>query len=600
MTTGRTAVSAIFLFLAVRGASGNAVTVLKYRAERNPEVPCALTLIPPLFQRADNDSAAYAPRLFVLGKADWLDEFLRRFPSVAAIYVFTMTEENILKDFFGTEMMPSASVVLRLADATHVEVTVPVRVRLIHWTSFDSNAEADDVMSVLSVVITCKTFFRVMVTARPRGTTHVFSVPNSCDLTKPPFSRVEGELLGIWSRDAGWSAPLVPLFPPFCATWRPRPAGEPLLAEMFHLGINNDTAPVENYAHSEAYKILRLLKDSYGLVFQVQVNLTTDIAMPFRASESCHLDALAFPDIPLPLGVAFHTELSVFPWKFDKALCVVPVGAGKPRSVLYPITAEYTPAVWAALAAVVLAVVAFLYLLGRDESVKELVLQTLSPLLGQPLDDRRTGPQIAVLGGWLLTCVVVVGGYQGQLLGFITVPPQNGEINSWQDWLDSDLILLVEDRFQVSEAIALGYYGLTEDRIVRNTAANRIHRTINHRNVSYFTSEYAYEVIRNEWEAVSERDKEAIRQIHTFELPQSVLQSIFVTTKGSPFEVPLRKILGRIHAAGGLRKHWNYNEHPPEDTIDKPISLINLRPVIVAYIAGNIFAVFTFLLEFLQ
>ncbi|KAE8737355.1 Ionotropic receptor 265, partial [Frankliniella occidentalis] len=116
--------------------------VIMSRDVRYPEIPCALALIPPLFQRADNDSATHPPRLFVFGKSDWLDAFLSGFPSVATISVFTSERENILKfmDFFLSEMMPSASIALSFTHDPFTNwacIAVPGRVRFITWLSYD-------------------------------------------------------------------------------------------------------------------------------------------------------------------------------------------------------------------------------------------------------------------------------------------------------------------------------------------------------------------------------------------------------------------------------------------------------------------------------
>ncbi|KAE8752456.1 Ionotropic receptor 251 [Frankliniella occidentalis] len=596
MSTGSAALAVVLLCLAAGEASADVVTVLTSRVVRHPEVPCALDLIPPLFQRADNDSPAFPPRLFVFGRTDWLDEFLGRFPSVASIYVFIPTKEIVEKfiPFFLAAMMPSASIVLRIGGPGH-KISFPIRTRFIIWISLDSNITDNDMVN-LRIPNLGYRFYRLMLTAQPRGTTHVFSFPMPFDMARTP-SLATGELLGVWSPAAGWSAPHVPIFPPLCASWQPPPNGQPLLAEVFEYYFDG-MATLDNYTRTEASEVLRLLRDSYGLVFQTKVGITTELYRPFSAADTCRLDVLAFPQWAPDVDHASHDYLSTFPWEFDYGICVVPVNAGKPRPFLYPLTVEYTPAVWAALGAVVMAVVACLYLMRRDESVQELVFQTLLPLLGQPLDDRRAGPQIAVLGGWLLTCVVVVGAYQGQLLGFITVPPQNKEINSWQDWLESDLVLWVPNNFNVSEAIQSGFYGLTEDRIVRQTFKSDIETIVTRRKASFFIAKHNYDIlIRNE--AISgKKVQEVLTKIHSFVVPTIRRpHSRFVTSKGSPFEVPLRKIFGRIRAAGGFRYDRNHNKTLPQATEEKPISLLNAMPIFAAYIAGIIFAVLTFLLE---
>ncbi|KAE8737211.1 Ionotropic receptor 265, partial [Frankliniella occidentalis] len=283
-----------------------------------------------------------------------------------------------------------------------------------------SDGEADALVSNATAPHLPFRFFLLMATARPRGTTHVFSVPMPYNL----FNHVapaRGELLGVWSlSSAGWSAPQqAPLFPPLCASWRPPPDGQPLLAEIFEMSIygfgDGFTIPVElydRYVGTEEYEVLRLLRDSYGLVFQTTATVYAEALRPIGAADACRLDVVALPkEFDDGLYVSMHSELSFFPWALDHYVLIVPAGAGKQRPVWYPLTAEYTPTVWAALAAVVLTMAACLYLARRDQSVQQVGLQTLSPLLGQPLQGGRPGSQTAVLGGWLLMCVVVAGGY---------------------------------------------------------------------------------------------------------------------------------------------------------------------------------------------
>ncbi|KAE8745686.1 Ionotropic receptor 253 [Frankliniella occidentalis] len=611
MSTGNTLLAALFCCLTAGEASRNAIPIPTSGVARRPEVPCALNLIPPLFRREKNDSAAYPPRLIVFGISDWLDEFLQRFPSVATVFVFDPTPEHISKFeyLFLAEMMPSASIVLILYNDLDEEssllsrrITIPVRVRLITWVSFDSNDDADVEMSYVTTRDTCHRFYRHMITARPRGTTHVFSLPMTCDMaSESPDDDVEGELLGVWSPGAGWSAPRVPIFPPLCASWRGPLKGEPLRAEMFDI-TSGGLDSVDTYLSSDEYQVLKLVRESFGLKFRTRVKSTTKVTKPYWAADSCRLGVAAFPVDTIEVDIMYHTELSFFIWEIDKSIGVVHAGAGKPRHVMYPLTAEYTPVVWAALATVVLVVVACLYLMRRDKSVQELVLQTVSPLLGQPLDEGRGGPQIAILGGWLLTCVVVVGAYQGQLLGFITVPFQNREINSWEEWLESDLKLVVDNQTSLSSITNRGLYGVTEGRLFRiHQFAEEFEKPLGKTQTVVMRKRLFKDTV---WDGTMHKKEvyfERLRELHTFDVPMTPsFPSRFFTTKGSPFEVPLRKMLGRIHAAGGFRSKLKYKEDPPQVTEDNPITLSNVMPVFAVYIAGNVLAGFTFFLECLQ
>ncbi|KAE8748196.1 Ionotropic receptor 263 [Frankliniella occidentalis] len=189
---------------------------------------------------------------------------------------------------------------------------------------------------------------------------------------------------------------------------------------------------------------------------------------------------------------------------------------------------------------------------------------------------------------------------KGQLLGFITVPPENREINSWQDWLESDLVLLADDTLSVRSAIDLGLHGLTEERIDRTRPYNTLRVIATWRNASMLVTKHHYEMsIREKW--IQPEIKDLLSRLHILKpVDRQYLRSGFITMKGSPFEVHLRKILGRIRAAGGHSYDRNFNIGPQAtaESKNKPISLRNLMPVFAAYIVGNIFAVLAFSLEF--
>ncbi|KAE8745694.1 Ionotropic receptor 252 [Frankliniella occidentalis] len=615
MSTEKTVLCAMCLCLAFRGASCNAITVLTSRAARHPEVPCALTLMPPLFQRVENVSAAYAPRLYVFGFAVWLDEFLRRFPSVASIYVFNdedVERSEKMEAFFEATMLPSRSVVLFVegpeswiyrSNQIKFLYNIPIRVRMIHWQSEDLTIKADVAINGFLQPLKhrehplyCHIFVLVMITARQRGTTHVFKMSLFCDWYYS-YSKATYDLLGYWSPAVGWSGSGVSLFPPLCLYWQPHPDGRPLLAEKIIQHHDQSLASRPELWQSKASETLGWLRGPYGLVFQTRVHVTSDKIYTARAAETCRLGFIGYRHTLSYIEAKTDTELVVFPWRARQpVIMVVPAAAGKPLPVLYSITAEYTPAVWAALAGAGLAVVACLYLMRSDKSVQELVFLTLSPLLGQPLDEGPGGPQIAVLGGWLMTCVVVSASYQGQLLSFITDPPKNREINSWEEWLESDLVLFLPDTIITLD----GLKDLTLERISYTRSVppqDQILNIANQRNGSRLMIKHDYDNF------MMVQTEELRNKLHTFIMPNwGLVTTGYFTTKGSPFEVPLRRLLGRARAAGlsfDPDPSTNATKHLQQGTDQIfPITLLNIRPIISVYIVGNLIAVSFLMLEF--
>ncbi|KAE8752438.1 Ionotropic receptor 248, partial [Frankliniella occidentalis] len=598
--------------------------VLAERREQDPEVPCALALIPPLFELGDSDAAAHAPRLYVFGKARWINEFLRRFPSVASVYLFSGTEITTrLGDFITAGMMPSSAVALVLPDASSFLGYVPYRVRVLKWESFNLTSAGNRIYQMKRGDVErnglCHRFLRYMVTTRPTyryiqssvptNTTHVFAARISCDLieVRPETTY---ELLGVWSPGTGWSSPGVSLFPPPCISWRPPPDGQPLLAEMLGYELekydSNNPFMVKYFKSTGAYEVLRLLRDKCGFDFETRFNFTTDtVAYPLRAAESCRLDIKGCSVLADSLSVLSHTELSVFPWDNHGFVCVVPAAAGRPYHIFYPITAEFPAAVWSSLAAVVIATVTCLYVLRRGKSVQQLILVTLAPLLAQPLDGKQAKSQRPLLGSWFLTCLVVVAAYQGRLLSFILNPPVSREIDSWQDWVESDLLLLVNHQFRVAMDAEGHFPGLTQDRlrVIVPTYDAMIAEVVTHRNVSFVADKYNFEIVKRNI------SQELRSKIHTFEMNTfHFASSCFATTKGSPLEVPLRKLLGRIRSAGGVPYRTLYKiklQQTAEKAVEpdqvqnenKAIAIRNLRPVILIYVVGNLVSILSFLIE---
>ncbi|KAE8736646.1 Ionotropic receptor 266 [Frankliniella occidentalis] len=618
MPSGRTVSSAILLCVvlvearctAIRGNSPLFSRLLSlFDVNATHETLCALALIPPHLQLAGNNaSATHAPRLYVFGKTDWLSEFLQRFPTVASVYLFSGRYTTRFSDFIRAGMMPSYSIALVLDDAYDPMPLIPYRVRTVRWVSLTSqlNPLLRELKKQPVPPKTCHRYVRFAMTLRPAGLTHVYAGIYVCDYKRP--TRLTLDAMGVWSSVTGWSSPAETLFPPPCLSWQPPTIDErPLTAEMFALASMrydpNNKAMVRAVQETESYEILRVLQRSYGLAFDIEPEFSRDTYHPMRSADWCRLDLASCLGTTDRIDVLLHSELSVFAWEFDALLGVVPKGAGEPYHMFHSLTVEFTAGVWTVLGAAVLVVAACLHLARRDESVEHAVLVALAPLLGQPFDSRcGAGPLRPVLGGWLLTCVVVVAAYQGQLLGYLTDPPRNREINSWKDWLESDLFYIARGPIPMdSEFLSQwGVPGLTPERFRSGfTDEQMFVETATRRDCGFLYDKNLYEF------AVTRLSKNISSRLNVFtRLEEFSLQTCFFTTKGSPFEVPLRKLLGRMWAAGlqnkmnASRKRQIY--HNRENlTLSRVtrISSSNLAPVLWIYAVGNLLSFVSFSVE---
>ncbi|XP_052132798.1 uncharacterized protein LOC127752159 [Frankliniella occidentalis] len=562
-----------------------------------PETSCALALIPPNFQLGSHD--AYTPKLYVFGQTVWLDEFLRRFPKVASVYLFEGRAAWKFSDFVLTGMLPSSSVALVLGRFDPL-LCIPYRVRILYWWPPVAESQLESEVHSLKVQPylpgTCHRFIRIMITTHPDGATHVFALHITCDMYDIPKATLEP--MGAWSAQAGWSTLTSAIFPEACVTWRPPPDGQPLTAEMLSLApeqYNESSAGL--FQIGESYQILRDLQDLYGAVFEFKFNYTRDLFGPIRAADTCRLDLTACSvgsSTGFKITVALHSQLSVFAWGLHDLIFVVPAGAGKPYHALHSITAELTPAVWSAVGASTMAVAAFLYLTHGERCYQGALLLTLAPLLTQPLSFQSVRPR-AVFGGWMLTCVVVVAAYQGKLLSFLRDPIRNREIDSWQDWLETDLSLMSNGPFgqQDTDYLSLiGATGLSHDRFRFGFSDwEMLSATAYGKNGSFFFDKSQFDGLLSYFPGAF------MRQLHTFPFATSFsIYSCFLTSYGSPVEGPLRKLLGRMRAAG-LHRKYRRIAFPLGNQERKPITTYNLKPVLWIYLAGNLVALFAFTVE---
>ncbi|KAE8736645.1 Ionotropic receptor 267 [Frankliniella occidentalis] len=572
---------------------------LSFDMNDTPEASCALALLPPNFQPGDHDS--YSPRLYVFGKTVWLNEFLRRFPKVASVYLFDGSAAWEFADFVLTGMLPSSSVALVL-DQSEQLLHIPYRVRVLYWEASVADTQLESEVRSLNARYyppgACHRFVRIMVTTHPAGATHVFSLHLACDMFKSPAATLEP--LGTWSPGTGWSTPTSAIFPEACVSWRPPPDGQPLTAVMMSVQdeVHGDLQE-QPFKLGEGYNVLRVLRNSYGPAFEFKFNVTRNPYYPLRAADTCRLDVVACSISSNPgfkITVALHSQLSVFAWGLHDLIFVVPAGAGKPYHALHSITAEFAPAVWSAVGASTLVVAACFYLTRGQQSFQNVFLLTFAPLLGQPLSFQSVRTR-TILGGWMLTCFVVVAGYQGKLLSFLRNPLRNREINSWQDWLESDLKLINQGPYGVLETEYLsliGADGLTSDRFRFGFSYwDMLSITANGKKTSFFSDKADFDMVFNYV------PKDVTNNLHVFPMAAGYsLSSCFVTTNGSPIEKPLRKLLGRLRAAGIHDKYRTIVHRTTNVTTEgKPITKYNLQPVMMVYLTGNLVALISFFLE---
>ncbi|KAJ1519752.1 hypothetical protein ONE63_005008 [Megalurothrips usitatus] len=251
----------------------------------------------------------------------------------------------------------------------------------------------------------------------------------------------------------------------------------------------------------------------------------------FRAVGDCRHDLAMSYNMLEPYWLQ---SLNMLTWGSSYPVIVVPRGLGRGRHAVRRLVDPFTAPMWLATAASALAAGVSLWLLGRSPRP---ALQCLAPLLAQPPPERTT--RRPLLGAWLLVTVVVSAAYQGQLLSVLTVPDPAREIGSLEEVAENNLTMVVRGdlyhhlHWQQDLRIALRFSSLSLPEIISDVGRRRVEAT----------------VVDLDW--VPSLGLDGNQRVHVFRVPSyRFLRARLCATKGSPLERPMRKVLGRMFAAG--------------------------------------------------
>ncbi|KAJ1523150.1 hypothetical protein ONE63_001043 [Megalurothrips usitatus] len=259
-----------------------------------------------------------------------------------------------------------------------------------------------------------------------------------------------------------------------------------------------------------------------------------------RSLGGCRMDFGASPYPLVPLGRSGQPLIALFPWGSSYFLVVVPAGMGRGRSPLHRLTDAFSTSMWLATAAAT-AATAFLFWVGRRR-VGSAVLHVLAPLLAQSPPGEAARPR-SIMGIWLLATVVLAAAYQGQVLSVLTVPDPAAQINSLEELNASGLPVYTRyDTMLPANTLGEALGGKLHCSFDLDLAST-VRSIAGHRNAAAIIDHQRMPALPPDTAA----------KLHQFRVPHArLMRSLMQTSKGSPLEMPIRKMLGRLRAGGVL------------------------------------------------
>ncbi|KAK3927771.1 Cation transporter HKT8 [Frankliniella fusca] len=385
----------------------------------------------------------------------------------------------------------------------------------------------------------CHTQVHVALTDPDDGSVFLYSGFTACS---EPI-RPEASERDRWAASEGrWQRGGVEaLFRPVCTAWRPPPEGQPMSIFVVPMAARVAVGTAKNPAE---HVVTRSLTEALLLAPHL-MRLVRPVPMPGNATgalwsgQDCRLDLMAAME---SLQSRRHGRLVSYAWGMTNMVAVVPAGLGLQPGLLHQLTNEFTASMWCATGLSALLVAAGLVAVARAGVVLAM-MQSLAILLGQSApggsDLLWTPHQRSVLGSWLLVCVVVATAYTGQLLTNLAVVTPHYEINSMEALARSNLEVLV------TAGTTLDHLPSEVRGKVRPGGSN----------VSAIL-----EVIAERRDSATFIDSSKLgllvpllrhpRKVFAFKAPLERLTSFFLSSPGSPFQVPLHRTLSRLRAAG--------------------------------------------------
>ncbi|XP_034239038.1 uncharacterized protein LOC117643960 [Thrips palmi] len=522
-----------------------------------------------------------------MGKAHWLGALLPRLPTYMTVAIvdadrpasmarlaWAMRNDNCLLLF--AEDRPSG-----LAHAIlHHVLTFS---RKLLWASTNSTRPSDEDLAQAEsgLLQTCSLEAVIALTSKDGSTT--FSKAES-------LCRYREQAVERWLPAAGWQSN-APLFAPRCSSWtRSSPPG------TITLHYNRPYSKSQNLLDHPINQVMITLADRMGERFVSIYSGDGNFSGPMDLALNCRLDVMALAR-PLHHVVHVPPHLVAFPWEMMRVVMVVPSDMGRSRGLFHTLTGELQPPVWAAVVAAAVVVLVGLTLLsrGRPRGRRAAdVLNVLAPLLGSP-SRGVLAPQRPLSGSWMLVCIVLVAAYQGTLLSRLSNGAPVEQLMSYADLMETNLSVLAPDAM-FDDALPPELYprliytsALSNEMQLSEMAQRRDAAKL--LSVDFINSLVPFMV--------------PVKLLHAFTVPTRFARSIFLTAKNSPYEEPLRQILGRAHASG-LLCHWNsmgdFNisrTKQREKLVDrhKPLGWRNVRALFTVWAAGLAAALAAFAVE---
>ncbi|KAK3917918.1 Glutamate receptor 3.6 [Frankliniella fusca] len=533
-------------------------------------------------------------RVLVLCRARWCDDRLLRGLDVPVVVLVepgaSWTESRAL------QLTPSnLSVVLvaaddlgQLAGARPLLATVMPLTLTLLWVSAPPRATRAELEAAVDAATSTSTIGMKLASVRLGVSWDGHARLYSWNTSTVALTQVDA-----WSPGAGWRRD-APVLAAGCNPWRPRPRppGAGGQALVFFNQVQRGLSPEVSARLSRLSDLVLEGLRNAGLSLRRERTFQEHFPEAIRRADACQVDLWTMPYV---MNSRMMDALEPFVCRALNVYVAVPAGAGLGRTSLHRLSIFSKELKLATTAAALIVFIALCALCrpgagpgagpGRAAPARSALreaLQTMAPLLGQPLPFAHGRPQRPLLAAWLAVCVVLVAAYQGKLLGRLTVPDAADEINSMEQLAASGLPVYTKWDFlsvdwPASVQQLLQPYDGSPAEFVQDALRHR-------RRVAVILEKNVLDILPPQASKShgfccaqlkkfctsqnSEKSGKTIelfpigltvligplqdrRELHVFPVTKvRLVKCMFVTSRGSPVEAPLRAVVGRVHAGG--------------------------------------------------
>lgn len=473
----------------------------------------------------------------------------------------------------------------------------------------------------------------------PGGTVTVHELDFS---TTPPYSWVRLSVVGTYRSDTGLSPP-GEVFPVFGSCRRKVPA----VASIYYM--NNH--PRIAFATQVVERAARMAGVSYSFA-NTSAPTKVGAGWPADVLLSCRQELLIGHVLLFPF---FGTGLQVHAQGFRHHLIVlVPPGIGYSDQEWWKLYREFSPCLWllTVTAAVSVAVVYLASLTSNQRWLSaahlSLILDVLpegwfnwrpgllpavrfetpakgtkegfwtwsweaarlglGSLLNVPLASRPgASSQRALVASWLVSCVVMSAAYQGQLLSSLTTDnrPHISSLKELVALANSSRITLKGSGFSVfvlrQDEASDRALGPAVDAIQEISGAEAIVEQVQQLVLCTSGSHppaVALIVGPNSLARIKEAVPDFAQRLHVLKIPLPFMDVMVMAMEGSRFDLPVRRLQGRMHAAGITDKYFRDEPEsvtdsfkPARSGISRALTLSDMQPAF--YVLGAVYLLAT-------